>query len=199
MSKVFNARYDFEFKYLLVGDHGVGKTNLILRYTENEFCENFISTLGVDYKAKTENIDEKLVNIKIWDIAGEERRVDVPSSYYRKADAILLCYDITNNDSFESIKKFLFDDVNLLAKLNVTIILVGNKCDLESERVISRNDAQQYATEKKILFIETSSKCSINIGNLFTLLTTNAIKNANCSPVIILYPEGEKAPIGTCC
>ncbi|PRP88244.1 Rab GTPase [Planoprotostelium fungivorum] len=169
--------YDFLFKLLLIGDSGVGKSCILLRFADNAFTDNFISTIGVDFKIKTIEIDGKKVKMQIWDTAGQERFQTITTSYYRGAHGLIIVFDVTNKPSFDNIKKWL-DDIERHAAPSIVKCLVGNKCDLESKRIIDTRTAKELADNLGISYLETSAKESININSAFERLGSLIMKKA---------------------
>ena len=134
--------FDLQVKLLMIGDSGVGKTCLLLRYANDSFSPTFITTIGIDFKIKTVPIDNHVVKLQIWDTAGQERFRTITTSYFRGAQGILLVYDVTDRGSFENISNWV-GQIEQHADINVTKVLVGNKCDAgafgsPSPRVASR-------------------------------------------------------------
>jgi len=160
------VEYDHLFKLLLIGDSGVGKSSLLLRFSDNTFSDSFIATIGVDFKIKTMDINGAQVKLQIWDTAGQERFRTITSSYYRGAHGIIVVYDVTNYDSFSNVRKWL-QEINRYASENVQKILVGNKCDLVTERKVSFEEAKELADELGVMFLETSAKNSTNVNVAF--------------------------------
>ena len=169
------AEHDYFFKILLIGDSGVGKSCLLLRFADDSWTETHISTIGVDFKIKTLEIDGKTVKLQIWDTAGQERFRTITSSYYRGAQGIILVYDITDSESFNNVKQWM-GEIDRYACENVNKLLVGNKCDLESERKVKGDVAKQFADGFEIPWIETSAKNAHNVQQCFVQMAT-AIKN----------------------
>eukprot|EP01087_Luapelamoeba_hula_P008261 TRINITY_DN205_c0_g1_i1.p1 TRINITY_DN205_c0_g1~~TRINITY_DN205_c0_g1_i1.p1 ORF type:complete len:244 (-),score=50.90 TRINITY_DN205_c0_g1_i1:74-706(-) len=169
--------YDYLFKLLLIGDSGVGKSCLLLRFSDDIFTESFISTIGVDFKIRTIDVDGKRFKLQIWDTAGQERFRTITSSYYRGAHGIIVVYDITDAKTFESITKWL-EEIDAFAGPTVLKLLVGNKCDRESERAITAQKGSELAGSLGIPFIETSAKTTINVEEAFLRLT-RAIRDKN--------------------
>eukprot|EP01117_Protostelium_nocturnum_P019122 TRINITY_DN819_c0_g1_i2.p1 TRINITY_DN819_c0_g1~~TRINITY_DN819_c0_g1_i2.p1 ORF type:complete len:194 (+),score=64.11 TRINITY_DN819_c0_g1_i2:194-775(+) len=167
--------YDHLFKLLLIGDSGVGKSCILLRFADNAFTDNFISTIGVDFKIKTIDIEGKKVKMQIWDTAGQERFQTITTSYYRGAHGLIIVFDVTNKVSFDNIKKWL-DDIERHASPSIVKCLVGNKCDLENKRVIDYSTAKQLADSLNISYMETSAKESINISQAFEKLGSLIMK-----------------------
>jgi len=182
----FNS-YDFLIKCLVIGDSGSGKTSLMLRYTDDIFTNDFISTIGVDFKIKTIFYNDKIIKFQIWDTAGQERFRTITSSYYRGSNAIIICYDITEYSSFMNVKKWL-DETKTYLTSKPILILCGTKTDLENKRMVNKTDAEEYAKINNMLFIETSAKNNLNINEIFTLIAINKTTNTEkqlYSPFII--------------
>ena len=118
---------------LLIGNSGVGKSSLLVRFAEDIFTDNFMPTIGVDFKIKTVDVDSKQIKLQIWDTAGQERFKTITSSYYKGAHGIIVVYDITDRESFSNIQTWMAE-VEKHASDNISRILVGNKCDLEGQR-----------------------------------------------------------------
>jgi len=152
-----NPEYDYLFKLLLIGDSGVGKSCLLLRFADDTYTESYISTIGVDFKIRTIELEGKTIKLQIWDTAGQERFRTITSSYYRGAHGIIVVYDITDQDSFNNVKQWL-QEIDRYASENVNKLLVGNKCDLTTKRAIETNVANEYADQLSIPFLEASAK-----------------------------------------
>ncbi|KAM9294424.1 ras-related protein Rab-15 [Gastrophryne carolinensis] len=163
-------QYDVLFRLLLIGDSGVGKTCLLCRFTDNEFHSSHISTIGVDFKMKTIDVDGIKVRIQIWDTAGQERYQTITKQYYRRAQGIFLVYDITSERSYQHIMKWA-SDVDEYAPEGVQKILIGNKTDEEDKRQVGRNQGIKLAAEYGMDFFETSACTNCNIKESFTRLT----------------------------
>ena len=166
MTDLISQDYDYLFKVLLLGDTDVGKSSLILRYTEETFNSKLVNSIGVDFKMKKKEIDGKIIKVQIWDTAGHERFRSITYSYYRGANAIIIVFDITDKKSFLSITEWL-KQIEKHAKENVFKFLVGNKSDLAEERKVTFEEAKEYADEHELPYIETSAKEGININELF--------------------------------
>jgi len=162
-------QYDHLFKILLVGDSGVGKSSLLLRFTDDMFQETFISTIGVDFKIRNVTINDKVVKLQIWDTAGQERFRTITSSYYRGAHGIIVVYDITDQASFNNAKMWL-NEIERYACGNVTKLLVGNKADMNNKRVIDATTAKAFATQQGMLFSEASAKGGQGVEDAFMQL-----------------------------
>ncbi|KAK1160471.1 ras-related protein Rab-15 [Acipenser oxyrinchus oxyrinchus] len=163
-------QYDVLFRLLLLGDSGVGKTCLLCRFTDNEFHSSHISTIGVDFKMKTVEVDGIKVRIQIWDTAGQERYQTITKQYYRRAQGIFLVYDITSEQSFQHIMKWA-SDVDEYAPEKVQKILIANKADEEQRRQVATEQGIKLAKEYGMDFFETSACTNYNIKESFTRLT----------------------------
>nr|AEO51738.1 Rab8 [Helicoverpa armigera] len=161
--------YDYLFKLLLIGDSGVGKTSILFRFSEDAFNISFISTIGIDFKIRTIDLDGKKVKLQIWDTAGQERFRTITTAYYRGSMGIMLVYDVTNEKSFENIKNWI-RNIEENASADVEKMILGNKCDLEAKRQVSKERGEQLAVEYQIKFIETSAKDSLNVESAFYTL-----------------------------
>ncbi|KAM5152908.1 ras-related protein Rab-26 [Mantella aurantiaca] len=159
--------YDIAFKVMLVGDSGVGKTCLLVRFKDGAFLAgSFISTVGIDFRNKVLNVDGVKVKLQIWDTAGQERFRSVTHAYYRDAHALLLLYDITNKTSFDNIQAWL-TEIHEYAQKDVVIMLLGNKVDSTHERVVRLEDGERLAKEYGVPFMETSAKSGLNVELAF--------------------------------
>lgn len=169
-----NQDYDYLFKLLLIGNSAVGKSSLLLRFSDNVYNDTFLPTIGVDFKIRTFDLNNKTVKLQIWDTAGQERFKTITSSYYKGAHGIIMTYDITDRQSFRDIENWL-TEVEKHANEKVNKLLVGNKCDLESQRQVTFEEGKAYADQLGIKFIETSAKNSVNVDNAFFTMA-NEIK-----------------------
>lgn len=170
-----NPEYDYLFKLLLIGDSGVGKSCLLLRFADDTYTESYISTIGVDFKIRTIELDGKTIKLQIWDTAGQERFRTITSSYYRGAHGIIVVYDVTDQESFNNIKQWL-QEIDRYASENVNKLLVGNKCDLTTKKVVDYTTAKEYADQLGIPFLETSAKNATNVEQAFMTMAAE-IKN----------------------
>jgi Ras-related protein Rab-1A len=179
---------------LLIGDSGVGKSSLLLKFTDRVFTDHYISTIGVDFKIQTLQLDDKIIKLQLWDTAGQERFRTITTSYYRGAHGIIIVFDITDKESFANIKTWI-TEIDRFASDNVCKILIGNKSDLEKQREVSIEDAKELANKYKIDYIEASAKDSTNVQQLFVELTRQ-IKEANVQKHINKIPEEKVNLIG---
>lgn len=155
---------------MLVGDSGVGKTCLLVRFKDGAFLAGtFISTVGIDFRNKVVDVDGMKVKLQIWDTAGQERFRSVTHAYYRDAHALLLLYDVTNKASFDSIQAWL-TEIQEHAQDDVVLMLLGNKVDSAQERAVKREDAEKLAKDYGLPFMETSAKTGLNVDLAFTAI-----------------------------
>jgi len=184
------TEYDYLFKLLLIGDSGVGKSCLLLRFADHTYTESYISTIGVDFKIRTITTrDEKTIKLQIWDTAGQERFRTITSSYYRGAHGIIVVYDVTDQESFNNVKQWL-NEIERYACEKVNKLLVGNKCDLVSKKAVSYEVAKGFADKLDIPFLETSAKAATNVEKAF-LTMADEIKN-NITTNTIASPNPKK-------
>ncbi|WFC94314.1 GTP-binding protein [Malassezia brasiliensis] len=161
--------YDLLVKLLLIGDSGVGKSCLLLRFCDDAWTPSFITTIGIDFKIRTIEVDGKRVKLQIWDTAGQERFRTITTAYYRGAMGILLVFDLTDEKSFNGIQDIRnwYKDVEQHASEGVRKILVGNKCDWEEKRAVTTEQAQALADELGLTYVETSAKSNTNVDEAF--------------------------------
>ncbi|ORX89397.1 small GTPase [Basidiobolus meristosporus CBS 931.73] len=166
-----DEEYDYLFKVVLIGDSGVGKSNLLSRFTRNEFNLESKSTIGVEFATRTIQVEGKTIKAQIWDTAGQERYRAITSAYYRGAVGALLVYDIAKHATYENVDRWL-RELRDHADSNTVIMLVGNKSDLRHLRAVPTEDAKQFATENQLSFIETSALDSSNVELAFQKILT---------------------------
>ena len=170
--------YDYIFKVLLIGNSDVGKSSLILRYVDQIWNDVFVPTIGVDFKVKSLEIEKKSIKLQIWDTAGQERFRNVISSYFKGAHGILLIFDITSRNSFKELENWL-GEVERNASSQILKILIGNKCDLEEEREISKDEGEAFAMRNGMQYIETSAKINTNVNEAFEALAKIMVEYNN--------------------
>ena len=185
------AQFDHLFKILLIGDSGVGKTCLMFRFSDQKFQESYISTIGVDFKMKTLEVDGKKIRLQIWDTAGQERFRTITSSYYRGAHGIIVVYDTTDSETFEHVKTWLHE-IDRYASENVNKLLVGNKSDLTSKRQVETESAKEFAESVNIPFLETSAKNATNVEDAFMTMAGEIKKRMATAPAM---EQGNKSKI----
>ena len=157
---------DYKLKIVIVGDSGVGKSNLLKRFTSNEFNENSKATVGVEFLSKSYKINDKIFKIEMWDTAGQERYKSITSAYYKGAKGALIVYDTTIAQSFENINKWL-GEIKEKAGKDIKLIIIGNKIDLKDKKVVSTEQALTRAKELDIPLMETSAKDATNVKEAF--------------------------------
>ena len=167
-------KYDYLFKILIIGESGVGKTCLLLRFTEDSFTTTFLTTIGIDFKIKIINLENKLIKLQIWDTAGQERFRTITKTYYKGAHGIILTYDVTDQDSFKNIRNWI-KQIEANAQGNVKRVLVGNKCD-KFDRVVTEEEGKKLADDYSMSFFETSAKTNKNVTEVFYHLTKEILK-----------------------
>jgi Ras-related protein Rab-1A len=182
------------FKILLLGDSGVGKSCIIIRYIENNFSTNLMNSIGVDFKLKNIQIDNKNIKLQIWDTAGQERFRTITTSYYKGAHAILIVFDLSDRESFEHVRNWMAD-IDKFAKEGVYRILVGNKCDLENSRKVRKEEGNEIANKYGIKYIETSAKETTNIDDLFESTAKHLLSKQINNPTLGKGTQGRKAGI----
>ncbi|XP_066255765.1 ras-related protein Rab-35 [Euwallacea similis] len=167
--------YDHLFKLLIIGDSGVGKSSLLLRFSDNTFTGSYITTIGVDFKIKTVHIEGQRVKLQIWDTAGQERFRTITSTYYRGTHGVIIVYDVTNGETFANVKRWLHEiDQNCEV---VNRVLVGNKNDTPDRKVVLTEDAQRFADTMNIQLFETSAKDNINVEEMFMAITRLVLRS----------------------
>jgi len=166
------SKYDYLFKVVLIGDSPVGKSNLVSQFTRNEFDLESRSTIGVEFSTMLIDIDEKIVKAQIWDTAGRERYREILSAYCRGATGALLVYDITKYSTYINITRWL-KKIREYTEPNIVIMLVGNKSDLSHLRAVSTEEAECFASENGLTFIETSALDASNVESAFQAILTD--------------------------
>ena len=161
--------YDVLFKIVLIGDSFVGKTNIMSKYLKNEFYEDSKATVGVEFGAKKFDIEGKSVKAQIWDTAGQERYKSITTTYYKGAKGALIVYDITRKETFDSVDRWISELVNSGDK-NMTMLLIGNKCDLDNQRQVAKEQGEEKAKAFKVAFLETSASSGENLDVAFEMI-----------------------------
>ena len=161
-----SINFNYLFKYIIIGDAAVGKSNLLLRYAHGQFKDEYQLTIGVEFGAKNISINDKIYRIQIWDTAGQENFRSITRAYYKNSVCALVVYDITNRDSFNNIANWVEDCKNQSPK-TIFMVLVGNKSDLSDKRVISIEEGRELAEKYNMIFFETSAKTGDNVDLIF--------------------------------
>ena len=167
--------FNYLLKFIVIGDSSVGKSNILLRYTQNEFNQEYQSTIGVEFGAKNIKINNKIYRIQIWDTAGQENFRSITRAYYKNSVCALVVYDITKRESFENVQSWIQDCRNQSPK-TIIMILVGNKNDLENEKDVSFDEGEQFAKNNNMMFYETSAKTGKNVNEIFENTVNNISK-----------------------
>jgi len=183
-----SSDYDYLFKLLLIGDSGVGKSCLLLRFADQSYTESYISTIGVDFKIRTVELDGKTIKLQIWDTAGQERFRTITSSYYRGAHGIIVVYDVTDLESFNNVKQWL-NEIDRYASENVCKLLVGNKVDMVSKKTVDTETAKEFADKMNMPFLETSAKAATNVEKAFLTMASEIKNNIAAQPQMSSKPN----------
>ncbi|RUS83315.1 hypothetical protein EGW08_008937 [Elysia chlorotica] len=182
--------YDHLFKLLIIGDSGVGKSSLLLRFADNIFSGSYITTIGVDFKIRTIDVSGERVKLQIWDTAGQERFRTITSTYYRGTHGVLVVYDVCSGESFANVQRWLHEiDQNCDV---VNRILVGNKDDDPERKVVLTQDAERFAERMQIQLFETSAKDNKNVEEMFTAITQLVLESKKK-----VQDEARNAPAST--
>lgn len=175
-SKILDKSKASTFKIVIIGDSCAGKSSLLLKLTENRFIENHRVTIGVDFRSKNIEIDEKVVRLKVWDTAGQERFRSIIRTYYNGTHGIILLFDLTNEESFNNLGDWI-KEINETGSEKVCVILVGNKSDLKDQIVVYKEDVDDFIKNcgVKMKYFECSSKTGENVAEAFNELTTQLL------------------------
>ena len=158
--------YNYLFKYIIIGDTSVGKSNLLMKFAHNKFTEEYQATIGVEFGAKNISFNNQIYRIQIWDTAGQENFRSITRAYYKNSVCALVVYDISSRDSFNNVMSWIEDCKNQSPK-TIFIVLVGNKSDLDDKRQVSYEEGKELADKNELLFFESSAKDGINVDEIF--------------------------------
>ena len=161
-----SINFHYLLKYIIIGDSSVGKSNILLRYSQDRFSDEYQATIGVEFGAKNIEINNKIYRVQIWDTAGQENFRSITRAYYKNSVCAFVVYDISNRESFDNAQNWI-EDCKTQSPKTIFLVLVGNKCDLESSRQVNYDEGMQLANNYKMLFYETSAKTGLNINEIF--------------------------------
>ncbi|XP_028821350.1 ras-related protein Rab-5C-like [Denticeps clupeoides] len=196
-----------QFKLVLLGESAVGKSSLVLRFVKGQFHEFQESTIGAAFLTQTVCLDDTTVKFEIWDTAGQERYHSLAPMYYRGAQAAIIVYDITNADSFSRAKSWV-KELQKQANPNIVIALSGNKADLAQKRAVEVQEAQAYAEDNGLLFMETSAKTAMNVNEIFMAIAKKLPKSepqpgsgaaGRAGPGVVLHDSAPQSRSSQCC
>ena len=193
------------YKVVIVGKSAVGKSSLMFRFTDDRFNENYLTTIGVDFKFRSFKLKEQSYKLQIWDTAGQEKYQTITKTFYKGAHAVIVVFDLTNKKSFDDLKEQWFPEIENNCDEDVVIAIVGNKNDLETEREVDRELATKFANSKDCVYVETSAKTGQNVETLFFEMTEKVSEkeklkeeeNTNRIENLETRNEGNNAP--GCC
>ena len=190
-----STRPDMLMKFLIVGDSGVGKTCILFRFANDSFNSAFISTIGIDFRIKTLELQDRKIKLQIWDISGNRKFHDYSLCHYQGATGILLVYDVTDEESFLNIHNWV-QTIKEVADPDVKKIIVGNKCDIGYKRRISKVQGENLANENNAKFLETSARLGTNISKAFITLAEDCLaepeaKEESVLPITVSSSTGK--------
>ena len=184
--------YAYLFKYIIIGDTAVGKSCLLLRFTQDEFRPDHDLTIGAEFGGKIIEVQNTRLYLQIWDTAGQENYRSLTRSYYRGAAIAMIVYDVTRRDSFDHVKQWI-NEVHMNGNLNTIIVLVANKADLHDRRVVSKEEGTAFASAHGLLFVECSAKEGLNVSQAFELPASQLFQRiANSEVDLELFGHGVK-------
>ncbi|CAG9833094.1 unnamed protein product [Diabrotica balteata] len=177
MANSSNNVDSYNFKVVLLGEGCVGKTSLVIRYIEDKFNPKHISTIQASFLTKKLNLDGNRVNLSIWDTAGQEKFHALGPIYYRSSNGAVLVYDITDEDSFQKVKSWV-KELRKMLGTDISLVIVGNKSDLEKDRHVDVEEAKTYAEKVKAMHFQTSAKLNEGVEEMFLALTQKMLEEA---------------------
>ena len=191
--------YDYIFKIVLIGDTCVGKSCILVRFSDDVFNENYVTTIGVDFRFKTMIVKNKIAKIQIWDTAGQERYRSITTAYYRGAAAIIICCDSTNKESFYNINNWI-DEISKYTDKEVDKLILMNKCDLVDDRQIDKSEMAKFEKENGIKIMEVSAKTGNGIDKAFEYIIEKLIdKNEKKTNNTMTLQGGNNTNKPGCC
>ena len=161
-----SINFHYLLKYVIIGDSGVGKSNILLQYINGKFSDDFKATVGVEFGAKNIEINSRIYRIQIWDTAGQENFRSIARAYYKNSICACIVYDITSRNSFNSVQSWI-DDCTKQTPKSILLLLIGNKNDLNDKREVQYEEGAEFAKKRNMIFLETSAKTGNNIDNIF--------------------------------
>ena len=161
-----SINFNYLLKYVIIGDSGVGKSNILLRYMNGTFSEEFKATIGVEFGAQNIEVNNRIYRIQVWDTAGQENFRSIARAYYKNSVCACIVYDITNRNSFNSVQDWINDCTKQTSK-SILLILIGNKNDLNDKREVQYEEGEEFARRRNMIFLETSAKNGSNINDIF--------------------------------
>eukprot|EP00993_Chasmostoma_nieuportense_P003611 NODE_4316_length_807_cov_45.061765_g4158_i0.p1 GENE.NODE_4316_length_807_cov_45.061765_g4158_i0~~NODE_4316_length_807_cov_45.061765_g4158_i0.p1 ORF type:complete len:223 (-),score=39.87 NODE_4316_length_807_cov_45.061765_g4158_i0:139-777(-) len=196
--------FDYIVKTVVIGDSGVGKTSLLRRYADDVFEVEYLATIGVDFRITTLEKYGKQIKLQMWDTAGQERFKTITRAYYRGANAVLLCFDVTDKNSFDNCEQWM-KEIRGLCAPDVTVVLIGTKADQTDQRAVPEAMANGFAAHYKIAYFETSAKLNLSVGECFQSVVDAVVEKedrrievAKRSPAIDLN-QGRSVSTGRSC
>ena len=171
-----SINFNYLLKYVIIGDSGVGKSNILLKYTNGTFSDEFKATVGFEFGAKNIEIKKTIYRIQIWDTAGQENFRSIARAYYKNSVCACIVYDITNRNSFNSVQEWI-DDCTKQTPKTILLLLIGNKNDLNDKREVQYEEGEEFAKKKNMIFLETSAKTGNNINTIFEKSVEQIDKN----------------------
>ena len=170
------SKKEAKYKILILGDSKVGKSCFLTRYADKTYQEDYLSTIGMDYKIKNYELENgDIIKLYIWDTAGQDRFRSITSNYYKGADGIILIYDITKQETFNNVRNWI-TSIKEEAPAKVVLILVGNKVDDEKNRAVQQSEGEKIADEYNLPFLECSAKSDINVTETFDVLVKKIVE-----------------------
>src|SRR5579872_3661346 len=177
---------DYLFKIVVVGESGVGKSALLLRFIDGSYKETFASTIGVDFQTRTVECNGKSVKLQLWDTAGQERFRTVTQSYYRGSNGVLLVFDLADDRTFVEVQRQWLQEVRRSADVGAVCMLIGNKCDLTAKRQVQYDVAEAFARSNSMRYLETSARLQTNVDVMFMQMTDEIMRRG----VVPLHGHG---------